>query len=72
MPIKRKPMYYACCSICRTTHSDEQGPLLWDTRQAALDAAIADGWRSAFSLLYCPQCQPTKNKRNAKRLDREL
>ena len=51
-------LYSVQCYHCKTSHFSEVGSIMmWPTKQAAVDAAIADGWEIYLrNRLFCPRC----------------
>lgn len=57
---RRHTLYSARCFHCRNSQCDEFGITLWPDKDAAVNAALEDGWLMHRGRLYCPTCVANK------------
>lgn len=58
---RRHTLYSARCFHCRNSQCDEFGITLWPDKDAAVNAALEDGWEIYLrNRLFCPRCLANK------------
>ena len=54
---RRHILYSVVCYHCHTSHYNENGLMLWPDKDAAVNAALEDGWEIYLrNRLFCPRC----------------
>ena len=53
---RRHILYSVVCHHCHTSNYNENGLMLWPDKDAAVNAALEDGWLMHRGRLYCPTC----------------
>ena len=54
---RKHVLYSVQCYHCHKSHYNNGSVMLWPTKQAALDAALSDGWEIYLrNRLFCPRC----------------
>lgn len=59
---RRHTLYSARCFHCRTSQCNELGILLWPDKDAAVNAALEEGWLMHRGRLYYPTCIADKQR----------
>lgn len=55
--IKMHVLYSVQCYHCHTSHYNNGSIMMWPTKQAAINAALEDGWEIYLrNRLFCPRC----------------
>lgn len=57
---RRHMLYSVQCHHCHASHYNELGIMLWPDKDAAVNAALEEGWLMHRGILYCPTCVADK------------